>query len=276
MSKEEPLIVGPINIHDAVIDESDGILITPQTHIMARSDTVFPILFLLFSFDVTNLALGFTGLSWSRASSQSQVTTTLFQSLSRSTTQVPLSATIDAADTTTWNREQLEDYASQQGVVLSLTTLGPAYRAIARPKHNQTLILGYVEGFIRPTGNLLHVDKMEVFRKVVKQSRVENPQGFKGGGTSLGVGLLMGYLCMLHGQEKGCKEAEFLAIDDEDRQHKRLVRYYKTAGFDFIKYVGDDFKDIPDRMVWGGCGTLLRKDISYLLSYWTQLMRKKA
>lgn len=192
------------------------------------------------------------------------------------------SATVDATsaseDTTTavsaWTREQLEDYASSQGVVVSLTTLGPAYRAVARPTHNQTLILGYVEGFVRPTGNLLHVDKMEVFRKIVKQSRLENPEQFKGGGTGLGVGLLMGFLCMLHGQEKGCKEAEFLAIDDEDRQHKRLVRYYKTAGFDFIKYVGDDFKDIPDRLVWGGCGTLLRKDIPYLLSYWTRLMEK--
>ena len=173
-----------------------------------------------------------------------------------------------------WTQQQLEEFADNQGVVLSLTTLGPAYRAIARAKHNETLIVGYVEGFVRPTGNLLHLDKMEVFRKIVKQCRQENPSEFKGGGTFLGVGLLMGYLCMLHGQEKGCKEAEFLAIDDEDFQHKRLVRYYKSAGFDFIKYVGDDFKDIPDRMVWGGCGTLLRKDIKWLLSYWTRLMEK--
>uniref|UniRef100_A0A7S3LDP4 N-acetyltransferase domain-containing protein n=1 Tax=Amphora coffeiformis TaxID=265554 RepID=A0A7S3LDP4_9STRA len=240
---------------------------------MARRNTLSSILMWIACFDLTNSALAFVGSSWRRTYHP----TTFIQSPSTSTSsspRVPLSATVDAADTTIWTREHLEDYASEQGVVLSLTTLGPAYRAIARPKHNQTLILGYVEGFVRPTGNLLHVDKMEVFRKIVKQSRAENPQEFKGGGTFLGVGLLMGFLCMLHGQEKGCKEAEFLAIDDEDRQHKRLVRYYKTAGFDFIKYVGDDLKDIPDRMVWGGCGTLLRKDISYLLSYWTQLMEK--
>ena len=181
--------------------------------------------------------------------------TTRTRSISRHATEA--ATTIDTG--AIWSQQELEEYADQQGVVLSLTTLGPAYRAIARAKHNETLILGYVEGFVRPTGNLLHVDKMEVFRKIVKQCRQENPHEFKGGGTFLGVGLLMGYLCMLHGQENGCKEAEFLAIDDEDRQHKRLVRYYKTAGFDFIKYVGDDFKDIPDRMVWGGCGTLLRK-----------------
>ena len=52
------------------------------------------------------------------------------------------------------------------------------------------------------------------------------------------------------------------------------VQYYKLAGFDFIKYVGDNFKDIPDLTVWGGCGMLLCRDIPSLLAYWTQLMEK--
>jgi len=173
-----------------------------------------------------------------------------------------------------WTRQQLEDYASSQGVVLSLSTLGPGYRALARSKHNTTQIMGYIEGFVRPGNTLLHVDKMEVFRKILKQARMENPEEFKGGGTVLGVGLLIGYLCMLHGQEQGCGKAEFLAIDDEDFQHRRLVRYYKQAGFEFIKYVGDDFVDIPDRLVWGGCGTLLRQDIPVLLEKWTRLMER--
>lgn len=183
--------------------------------------------------------------------------------------------TTDVTDARVWSQVDIESYADRQGVVLSISTLGPAYRAIARAKHNETLILGYVEGFVRPTGNLLHLDKMEVFRKIVKQTRAENPEEFKGGGTFLGVGLLLGYLCLLHGRDNGCKDAEFLAIDDEDRQHKRLVRYYKLSGFEFIKYVGEDFGSIPDRMVWGGCGTLLRKDIDSLLAYWTSLMLKR-
>ena len=45
-------------------------------------------------------------------------------------------------------QEQLEDYTDKQDVILSLTTLGPAYLAIARLKHNQTKILEYVEGFV--------------------------------------------------------------------------------------------------------------------------------
>lgn len=173
-----------------------------------------------------------------------------------------------------WNRSLLEEYASQQGVILSLTTLGPGYRALARAKHNSSLILGYVEGFVRPGGNkLLHLDKMEVFKPSILRSRTENPNEFQGGGTSLGVGLLLGYLCLIYArEEKNCNTAEFLAINDGDFQHKRLVRYYKISGFDVIKYVGDDWTDIPDRMVWGGCGTLLRKEIDFLLTKWTEIM----
>merc|ERR1712232_1475089 len=65
--------------------------------------------------------------------------------------------------------------------------------------------------------------------------------------------------------------AEFLAIDDEAFQHKRLVRYYKYAGFEVVKYVGDDFQDMPDRLIWGGCGTLMKQDISILMAKWTSL-----
>lgn len=194
----------------------------------------------------------------------------LMPSLLRMSTQ----GTTADVDTIIWTREQLEDFADREGVVLSLTSLGPGYRGLVRAKHNTSQILGYVEGFVRPTGNLLHIDKMEVFRKLVKQARSENPDEFRGGGNRLGVGLLIAYLCLLHGQEQGCDTAEFLAIDDEDFQHKRLVRLYQHAGFDVIKYVGDEFTDIPDRMVWGGCGTLMRKDIPTLLRFWTRILER--
>lgn len=174
----------------------------------------------------------------------------------------------------TWDRKALDDFASQQGVVLSITTLGPGFRGLARCKHNTTQILGYVEGFIRPSNTILHLDKMEVFRPIVKAARKENPEEFRGGGSIFGVGLLVGYLCLLHGMENGCSVAEFLAIDDSDYQHKRLVRYYKNVGFDVIKYVGDDWRDVPDRLVWGGCGTLFRKDIDVLMEKWTRLLSR--
>ena len=90
----------------------------------------------------------------------------------------------------------------------------------------------------------------------------------------MGVGLLAAYLCVLHGHQQSCRTAEFLAIDDSEFQHKRLVKLYRQSGFDVVRYVGDDWRDIPDRMVWGGCGTLLRKNVPYLLGYWTRLLEK--
>lgn len=41
-----------------------------------------------------------------------------------------------------------------------------------------------------------------------------------------------------------------------------------------IKYVGEDIRDIPDRLVWGGCGTLMREDVDTLLSKWTKTLFK--
>jgi hypothetical protein len=223
-----------------------------------------------------------------------------------------------------WTEAELLEFASNQGVNITLSTLGPAYRAVARAANHHDddgdskstrFILGYVEGFLRPINSgVLHLDKMEVFRKSVLRARAENPDKFRQGGTVFGVGLLMGYLCLLHGmcvcmcvcsclhvqystygngelcverrallththtnqrvsgRDHGKKVAEFLAIDDEARQHRKLVRYYERSGFQVIKYVGDGFMDIPDRMIWGGCGTLMRQDIDTLLERWTTML----
>ena len=184
-----------------------------------------------------------------------------------------------------WTLQELEDYASDPSVnvIISFTTFGPGYRAVARAKHDESIVLGYVEGFLRPTQpKLLHVDKMEIFQPVLKRVKRSHPNTLNFGGVTIGLGLLMGYRCLLYASEsaQGPREvAEFLAIDDEEFQHKRLVRYYKYAGFQFVKYVGDDFQDIPDRMVWGGCGTLMKQDISVLMAKWTslfKLMKKRA
>tara|TARA_B110001450_G_scaffold238438_1_gene245443 strand:+ start:429 stop:983 length:555 start_codon:yes stop_codon:yes gene_type:complete len=97
-----------------------------------------------------------------------------------------------------WTLDDLQDFAKKEGVELSKTNIGPAFRTVARSTHNSSKILGYGEGFVRPTGNILHLDKMEVFKPMLKQVRKENPD-FRGGGTIFGVGLLFGYQCLLHG-----------------------------------------------------------------------------
>merc|ERR1712157_704272 len=91
------------------------------------------------------------------------------------------------------------------------------------------------------------------------------------GGTVFGVGLLIGALCFRYGIDNGCEVGEFLAIDDGETQHKRLVRHYKRLGLDVIRYVGEDITNIPDRLVWGGCGTLMNTSLQELLARWSPI-----
>ena len=157
--------------------------------------------------------------------------------------------------------EEINNFATRNGISLTFTTRGPGYRCVGVDATNPTTILGYVEGFIRPSRTILHADKMEIFIK-------------GGGGTFLGPGLLIAYVCFLHGKDCGCTTAEFLAIDDAEYQHTRLVRYYKMMGFHEVRYVGEEIKHIPDRLVWGGCGTLMTEEIDVILKKWTRIIRR--
>jgi hypothetical protein len=116
---------------------------------------------------------------------------------------LPLQATQDKENTKTtrevWTLEQLEAHAEQEGVQLSISTLGPGFRTVARSTTNSSAILGYCEGFVRPAGEILHLDKMEIFSKMVQRVKAENPE-FRGGGSTFGVGLLFGYQALLHGE----------------------------------------------------------------------------
>lgn len=184
------------------------------------------------------------------------------------------SESITPASTASWTMEELEEQIAQSGFVVSFSTFGPGYRAVARAQFNESLILGYVEGFVRPAGTILHLDKMEIFQPMLERARkTGGDSAFDFGGFGPAIAMLLGYQCLLHGVEKGCSIAEFLAIDDEEFQHKRLVRYYRQFGFKIVKYVGDGVQDIPDRLVWGGCGTLMREEIPVLLEKLTRNLK---
>jgi len=165
--------------------------------------------------------------------------------------------------------DEIVAYAATQGTILSISTMGPLFRGVARASHDESIILGYCNGAFRPTGNILHGDSIQVFKPSLQKAAATNSNFRFGGGTVFGVGLLLGCLCLRHGLDNGCKVVEFLAIDDEDHQHARLVRHYKRLGLNVVRYVGEDIRDIPDRLVWGGCGTLMNGDIASILNKWT-------
>ena len=56
-------------------------------------------------------------------------------------------------------------------------------------------------------------------------------------------------------------------------QHRRLVRYYRYFGFKTVRNVGDDvFRDVPDRLVWGGVGTRMDGDVLQMLTRWSPVI----
>lgn len=173
-------------------------------------------------------------------------------------------------------QDQMIEYAQQHGISLSLSTFGPAFRSTARAANDTSLILGYCEGFFRPTGNIVQIEKLIVWKDALnKAKKIIDPSSFQShAGNTFGVSLLVGYIALLHAdcQSRPFETVEFLAIDDQPYQHKRLVRFFQRAGFHVVRYVGDDWKDIPDRLIWGGCGTLMDAHIDTLLIRWTDLL----
>ena len=57
-----------------------------------------------------------------------------------------------------------------------------------------------------------------------------------------------------------CRHARLLAIRDEERNHKCLVRYFLRRGFQTVREVGSAPMDLPLRLVWGGSGALMVAD----------------
>lgn len=57
-----------------------------------------------------------------------------------------------------------------------------------------------------------------------------------------------------------CRTARLLAIRDEERQHRRLVRYFSGLGFTPERPLGGGPADLPLRLIWGGAGLLMRAD----------------
>jgi len=62
-----------------------------------------------------------------------------------------------------------------------------------------------------------------------------------------------------------CRRARFLAIRDNARQHRRLVRYFQQLGFSPTRELGSAPGDLPLRLLWGGSGLLMAGDCSETL-----------
>ncbi len=141
----------------------------------------------------------------------------------------------------------LEKQASDCGLLLRVKVRRPiglwAFRLLVG-KHlssEKVQILGEMKAWAYYGTNGFQLDTMQVRE-----------------GAPEGVGHLVWAGTMAWALEKTiCKSARLLAIHDDPRQHKRLTRYFRMRGFNFVRDVGSAPSDLPLRLVWGGAGTLM-------------------
>jgi hypothetical protein len=149
----------------------------------------------------------------------------------------------------------LEAEAARHGLLLRLQVRRPAGLAwtlrvgVARRRDGTAgpgplLLLGEMKGWAWPRAEGLHLDTLRV-------------QGV--GSTAVGP-LIWAATFAWALEATPCRTAQLLAIHDEERQHRRLVRYFRRLGFEPVRAVGAGPLDLPQRLVWGGGGLLMRGD----------------
>ena len=82
-----------------------------------------------------------------------------------------------------------------------------------------------------------------------------------------GVGALVWAATMAWALEATpCRQARLLAIEDDSRQHRRLVRYFQALGFTSTRRLGAAPMDLPLRLIWGGAGQLMVGECNAILN----------
>ena len=152
---------------------------------------------------------------------------------------------------------RLETEARQRGLLLRLQVgrplgwlwslrVGVARRAPPGPDGaaGALQLLGEIKGWAWPGREGLRLDTMRV------QAR-----------HSAAVGPLLCAAAFAWSLEATpCRAAHILAIRDGERQHRRLVRYFRGLGFQPVRELGGGALDLLPRLVWGGAGLLMRGD----------------
>jgi hypothetical protein len=143
--------------------------------------------------------------------------------------------------------ERLAAAAATQGLILRLQVrrpvgLGWTLRVgVAARQPTALLLLGELKGWALPSPAGLRLDTMRV-----------QP------GADAAVGPLIWTATFAWAlQATPCRRARLLAIRDDDRQHRRLVRYFRRLGFQPLRELGGSPGDLAPRLLWGGSGLLM-------------------
>jgi len=171
---------------------------------------------------------------------------------------------------------EVQQAAARLGVTLKEKVVGPWYQ-MELFKGDQ--LLGKTSGWAQPWGSM-HLETIEVRKFTgywVKQSTPgaeEERTDVDVGKVARWFGLLLSVSIACWNRERSpffCKEAQLLAIKDEEEQHKTLVRYYKGLGFEVVQDA--DEISFQDQVLWGGLGTLMTVKEEDFMRKWTPVVR---
>ena len=120
---------------------------------------------------------------------------------------------------------------------------------VAKVNDNSVKIWGEIKGWSLPLRGGLQLDTLRILS-----------------GAPKFVSELLWATTMAWALEKtSCNFARLLAIYDSEGYSKKLVRYFRLIGFEFIKEVGSTPSDLFLRLIWGGAGTLMKGDCLKIL-----------
>ena len=160
----------------------------------------------------------------------------------------------------------LEADARERGLLLRIKLNRPlglwALRLVvaSRQSDGPARLLGELKGWAYPAISGLQLDTMRVLPS-----------------SPTGVGDLIWAATMAWALESTpCRRARLLAIRDDDRQHRRLVRYFRQRGFAPVREVAAAPADLPLRLIWGGAGVLMCADCGSVLTRSEQRWRQTA
>jgi len=188
--------------------------------------------------------------------------------------------------------------ASRIGCKLDVKATGPAYRiellwapttgsgalptvpVFGGDDEPPSELLGYSNGYTQPFG-AAHLETIQVRQYTgywARRRRRGGERYERAPRLKEGLGLLIGAAVISWIRESAPfknDKAELLAIRDDARQHRTLVRYYRYLGFRKLREVdGGAVSSMRDLVVWGGEGVLMELDCDDFLRRWAQAVRE--
>ena len=148
---------------------------------------------------------------------------------------------------------------STRGQVTAATTAATApvqrRRTDVAPDCENWVLVGYVSALcLAPLLRRTQVERIEL----VSERPTNTPRV---------TSKLLAVAAACEALRKGAPHCYFLAIDDGFHRHQKLVRYFERLGFQRGRRVTDG---VLDRLLWGGCGTVMVGDLAELATRWWQ------